>query len=94
MRPERYTASQIRDNLVRLEGWKQKGRTLIKEFRFRDFTTAFSFMTRVAIQAEKLNHHPDWRNVYNSVWIILTTHDAGGITELDFKLAELIDNVS
>ncbi|MEZ5596836.1 MAG: 4a-hydroxytetrahydrobiopterin dehydratase [Pseudomonadales bacterium] len=60
---------------------------LVGQFRFRDFPAAFAFMTRVALVAERMNHHPEWRNVYNRVDVELTTHDAGGLTELDFTLA-------
>lgn len=94
MRPEKYTPSEIKEHLQKLKDWTVKGKTIHKEFRFRDFTTAFGFMTRVALQAEKLNHHPDWKNVYNTVSVTLSTHDAGGLTELDFKLARLIDKLS
>jgi len=64
---------------------------LHKEFRFPDFVDAFGFMTRVALIAEGMNHHPGWSNVWNRVVIDLTTHDAGGITEKDFQLAEKVD---
>ena len=74
--------------------WKEENDALTKSFQFKDFTEAFGFMTRVAMQAEKLNHHPEWNNVYNQVRINLNTHDAGGITELDFKLAAFIDKIS
>lgn len=62
-----------------------------RELRFADFNTAFGFMARVAIEAEKSDHHPEWFNVYNRVEILLTTHDAGGVTERDLKLAAFID---
>jgi len=72
--------------------WQEKENALEKEFRFRDFSEAFGFMSRVALEAEKLNHHPDWSNVYNKVVIRLSTHDAGNIiTEKDRKLAAKID---
>jgi 4a-hydroxytetrahydrobiopterin dehydratase len=94
MRPTAYTTSEIQDKIKDLRNWVYNGNTIEKEFRFKDFSEAFSFMTRVAMQAEKLNHHPDWNNVYNTVRIHLNTHDAGGITELDFKLAAFIDKIS
>ncbi|MEZ0390782.1 MAG: 4a-hydroxytetrahydrobiopterin dehydratase [Pseudobdellovibrionaceae bacterium] len=66
---------------------------LEREFVFKSFAEAFSFMTRVAFEAESLNHHPDWSNSYNKVKIELTTHDEGGITEKDFELAKKIDRI-
>jgi 4a-hydroxytetrahydrobiopterin dehydratase len=70
--------------------WKLEDNKLHISLKFPDFVAAFAFMTAAAFYAEKLNHHPEWSNVYNRVEIDLTTHEAGGITELDFKLAELI----
>ena len=71
-------------------GWAlTEGRDAIeKTFKFDDFTEAMGFMMRAAIWAEKWNHHPEWRNIYNRVWVVLTTHDVGGLSELDFKLAQ------
>lgn len=66
-------------------------RAIVREFVFPDFAQAFAFMTRVALEAEKRDHHPDWSNVYNRVTIALSTHDAGGLTERDFDLARAID---
>lgn len=72
--------------------WTEKDNKLTKTFEFKDFTEAFGFMSKVAIQAEKLNHHPNWSNVWNKVSFELTTHDEGNtITEKDRKLAKLID---
>jgi 4a-hydroxytetrahydrobiopterin dehydratase len=74
--------------------WKEENNTLYKKFEFKDFSAAFAFMTRVAIAAEKANHHPLWTNVYNRVEIWLNTHDAGDIvTEKDRKLAKVIDTI-
>lgn len=74
--------------------WIEENHKLKKNFQFKNFIEAFSFMTRVAILAEKMNHHPNWSNVYNRVTIELSTHDAGNIvTEKDRKLAEAIDAV-
>ncbi len=75
--------------------WKEEDNKLKKTFEFADFTTAFGFMTKVAIVAEKMNHHPNWSNVYNTVSFELNTHDAGDIvTEKDKKLAEEIDKLA
>ncbi len=74
--------------------WKEENNTLYKKFQFKDFTNAFSFMTRVAILAEKADHHPTWKNTWNTVEIWLSTHDAGNIvTEKDRSLAAAIDKV-
>ena len=72
-----------------LDGWTvEEGSSAIsKSFRFKGFNAAFGFMTRCALAAEKMDHHPEWSNVYDKVDVRLTTHDAGGLTELDFKLA-------
>ncbi len=79
--------------LGRLKGWSEvAGRDAIsKKFVFADFNEAFGFMTRAALMAEKLDHHPEWFNVYKTVDVTLSTHDAGGVTELDIKLAEAMD---
>lgn len=74
--------------------WKEEDNKLKKTFKFNDFVQAFGFMSQVAIVAEKMNHHPNWSNVYNSVSFELNTHDAGDIvTEKDHKLAEAIDQI-
>lgn len=74
--------------------WQEKDNTLYRKFQFGDFSEAFAFMTRVAIEAEKMNHHPLWTNVWNTVEIWLSTHDAGNIvTEKDRKLAAKIDSI-
>ena len=79
--------------LARLSGWSEvKGRDAIsKKFVFADFNEAFGFMARVALTAEKLDHHPEWSNVYKTVEVTLSTHDAGGLTERDITLAEAMD---
>ena len=86
-----YSEEEAKPRLVFLDGWNFNDDGIEKSYEFRDFIAAFSFMTRVAIEAEKLNHHPEWSNVYNKVTIRLTTHDAGGLTDADFQLAEIID---
>jgi 4a-hydroxytetrahydrobiopterin dehydratase len=79
--------------LAKLKGWSEvPGRDAItKKFVFADFNQAFGFMTRAALAAEKLDHHPEWFNVYKTVEVTLSTHDAGGLTELDVKLAEMMN---
>lgn len=77
----------------KLKKWSFDGTFLTRIFKFGDFVSAFSFMTAVALLAEKIDHHPDWSNVYNTVTIKLNSHDAKGITELDFQLAESIDKI-
>ncbi len=74
--------------------WALIGGKLVKTFVFKNFVEAFGFMTRVAIHAEKLNHHPEWSNVYRNVTIELVTHESSGVTELDFKLAGKINSVA
>jgi 4a-hydroxytetrahydrobiopterin dehydratase len=79
--------------LAKLPGWSEvSGRDAIaKKFVFKDFNAAFGFMARVALVAEKMDHHPEWSNVYKTVDVTLSTHDAGGVTELDIKLAETME---
>jgi len=75
--------------------WEEKNNTLYRKFQFKDFSEAFAFMTRVALAAEKMDHHPNWSNVYNTVEISLSTHSAGNIvTEKDRKLASKIDTLA
>ncbi len=75
--------------------WEEKDNKLTRTFKFKDFVGAFAFMTKVALMAEKMDHHPNWRNVYNVVEIELTTHDAGNtVTEKDRKLARAIDSLT
>ena len=82
--------------MARLEGWSEaSGRDAItKTFVFADFNEAFGFMTRAALVAEKLDHHPEWFNVYKTVEVTLSTHDAGGLTERDIKLAAAMDKIA
>ena len=82
--------------LARLAGWTQvSGRDAItKTFVFADFNAAFGFMTRAALVAEKMDHHPEWSNVYKTVQVTLSTHDAGGLTALDITLAEAMDHIA
>src|SRR5262245_50120814 len=82
--------------LARLNGWRvlDNRDAIAKSFKFRDFNAAFGFMTRVALIAERMNHHPEWSNVWNRVDMTLSTHDAGGLTQRDVDLALAIDRVS
>ena len=84
------------EELMNLEGWDQvEGRDAIKKtFQFKDFNQAFAFMSRVALMAEKMDHHPEWFNVYNRVEVTLSTHDADGLTERDIKLARFMDEAA
>lgn len=85
---------QIEQELEQLDGWSFEDDTITKDFSFPDFKEAISFMVRVGFEAEALVHHPDWSNVYNSVSIRLSTHDAGGmVTEKDIKLAKAIEKI-
>lgn len=90
----RLTRLQTQEALTTLNGWSLEDGKLYRELTFSDFTAAFGFMTQVALHSEKMNHHPEWKNVYNTVEIWLTTHDAGGLTELDIALAEFITQLS
>ena len=93
-RPEALSIEEIRSRLADLEGWSLENGKLRRLFTFSDFTEAFAFMTRVALIAEKRDHHPEWFNVYNRVEITLTTHDAGGLSLRDVKMARKIDALS
>ena len=93
---EKLSANARREALAGLAGWREvAGRDAItKKFVFKDFNAAFGFMTRVALLAEKLDHHPEWSNVYKTVEVTLSTHDAGGLTSLDVTLAEAMDRMA
>ena len=89
----KLSAHEVKKQLEGLPHWRRDSErdAIVREFIFADFCQAFSFMTQVALAAEKNNHHPEWANVYNRVNILLTTHDAGGLTALDFALAQSAD---
>lgn len=93
MRLMSLSDEQIKNELKSLSGWAVKNGKLHKDFVFSDFVEAFSFMTKVALHAEKMNHHPEWFNVYNRITIDLMTHDAGGITQNDVELAKFIESI-
>lgn len=88
---KRLSDSELDETLPGLEGWERREDRIAKTFRFPDFVAAFGFMTRVALVAEKRDHHPEWRNVYGTVEVELTTHDSGGITWLDVALARTMN---
>ncbi len=87
----RFSESQLQDVMAELPGWTVREEKLYRQFKFKDFVSAFGFMSQVAILAEKMDHHPEWSNVYNRVDIELTTHDLGGISMRDITLAKQID---
>jgi 4a-hydroxytetrahydrobiopterin dehydratase len=91
MAVQKLSDEEIRRRLAEHPAWKLAAGKLHRDLRFKDFVEAFAFMARVALLAERRNHHPEWFNVYNKVVIDLTTHDAGGISERDFALAQEID---
>lgn len=88
------TNAEIDDAVATLPGWKRDGDSLLSDWRFANFDVAFGFMTRIAVEAERLDHHPEWSNVYNRVTIRLSTHEAGGITKLDTALAQFISDTA
>ncbi len=93
-RPQKIGAAEA---LKSLPGWKAadgERDAILRTFTFKDFNAAFGFMTRVALAADKLDHHPEWCNVYNRVEVLLATHDADGVTELDVTLAKFMDEVA
>ena len=89
----KLSESVIEEKLKNLPGWSVKNEKLYKEFQFNDFNQAFGFMTRAAMEIEKMNHHPEWFNVYNRITVELTTHDAGGITDNDVNLARILNSL-
>lgn len=94
MPARKLTDAELAAGLEDLPAWRVVAGKLHRELRFRDFSEAFAFMTRVALLAEQRDHHPEWSNVYSRVAIDLTTHSAGGITAADLELAAAIDRVS
>lgn len=92
----KLTGDARKSALARLKGWSEvTGRDAIsKKFVFKDFNQAFGFMSRAALVAEKMDHHPEWFNVYKTVEVTLSTHDAGGLTDRDVTLAEAMDKIA
>lgn len=93
---EKLDAESARSAVAELRGWSlaQDGSKISRRFEFANFNEAFAFMTRVALKAEKMDHHPEWSNVYKTVDVALSTHDAGGLTERDLKLARFMDKIA
>jgi 4a-hydroxytetrahydrobiopterin dehydratase len=90
---KKLSQEEIKEEVAKLQGWTVANGKLSKNFQFEDFVKAFGFMTQIAIRAEKMEHHPEWFNVYNRLKIELVTHDLGGISTYDIKLASIIDRL-
>jgi len=90
----KLSQTEIDEELKSLQGWSVVNEKLHKEFQFDSFNQAFGFMTRAAMEIEKMNHHPEWFNVYNKITVELTTHDAGGITKNDVNLAKILNSLA
>jgi 4a-hydroxytetrahydrobiopterin dehydratase len=89
----RLSSEKISEELKNLPGWSIKDEKLHRDFEFETFNQAFGFMTRAAMEIEKMNHHPEWFNVYNRLTVDLMTHDAGGITQNDVELAKILNSL-
>lgn len=91
---QRLEDTELNTTLSKLEGWShaEDRHAITRSFKFKNFSESWGFMTRIALLAEKMDHHPEWFNVYNKVDITLTTHDAGGVSEKDIKMAEKINS--
>jgi 4a-hydroxytetrahydrobiopterin dehydratase len=94
MTTRRLTEAQLEAALAGIPGWSLEGNKLHRTFRFADFSAAFGFMARVALAAETMGHHPEWMNVYDTVRIWLTTHDAGGVSASDVELAKKVTSIA
>ncbi len=93
MAPEKLSSDEIENELKSLDGWSVVNGKLHKDFQFDDFNQAFGFMARASMHIEKMNHHPEWFNVYNKLSVDLMTHDAGGITQNDVNLAKIFNSL-
>ncbi|MCZ6806798.1 MAG: 4a-hydroxytetrahydrobiopterin dehydratase [Deltaproteobacteria bacterium] len=91
---QKLTEAEIAEHMKTLPGWELGEDRILRKFRFKNFVEAFGWMTSVALVAEGMNHHPEWRNVWATVEVELTTHDAGGLTESDMKLASKMNELS
>lgn len=89
---KKLSGNELDEIVKSMSGWEIEDEKLQKIFKFSNFVEAFGFMTKIALEAEKINHHPEWTNVYNTVSVKLSTHDVDGITDYDIKLAKIIDN--
>jgi 4a-hydroxytetrahydrobiopterin dehydratase len=94
MAAHKLTDTEIQHTLAKLSGWTVKDAKLHREYKFADFAHAIGFITTAALGIEKLDHHPEWFNVYNKVTVDLTTHDSGGITEKDVELAQMLEKIA
>ncbi|MCO6184740.1 4a-hydroxytetrahydrobiopterin dehydratase [Rhizobium sp. L1K21] len=96
MEQQPLETSEVEEMLEKLNGWQVEdgGKAISRDFKFANFREAFAFMTESALMAEKMDHHPEWSNVYSSVSVRLTTHSANGLTKLDFKLAKAMDKAA
>ena len=90
----KLSAEKISEQLKNLQGWSIKDEKLHKDFEFESFNEAFGFMTRASMEIEKMNHHPEWFNVYNKISVDLMTHDTGGITKNDIQLAKILNSLA
>ena len=90
----KLTTEEINDKLKELQGWHYENNAIQTSFEFNNFKDTFSVMTKIAFEAEALQHHPDWTNIYNNLHISLSTHDADGVTEKDFELAKIIQCIA
>jgi 4a-hydroxytetrahydrobiopterin dehydratase len=90
---KKLTTLEIEERLVKLIDWEYENDALITDFEFDNFKDCMSAMNRIAFECEALNHHPEWTNIYNTLEIKLTTHDVGGVTDLDFQLATAINKI-
>jgi len=90
---QKLSDTEIQSKLSKLPRWIHRDDTISATFEFENFIEAFSFMTKIALQAEKMDHHPEWSNMYNKVTINLNTHSAKGITDIDFELAKFINSM-